>query len=143
MNYEDAIKTLLDEELSYTEIARRLGISRNAVAGHIFRIRKAQGISTMRRKPLGIMKTARVTVAVTEIPNPAKGKHITELEDQDCRYPIDHIDGHHFFCGEPRRDPRTRYCAEHHPIVWHKVRKGEATPDVKKKSRFELKRLGN
>lgn len=142
MNYEDAIKTLLNEELSYTEISKRLGITRNAVAGHIFRIRKAEGVKSLRRKPLGITKSARVTVQVTEIPDAPKGKHITELEEHDCRYPIDRVEGHHFFCGEPRRDHRTRYCSEHHPIVWHKARKTEAVTEAKKKSRFELKRLG-
>lgn len=133
MNYDDAIKELLNEDLSYTEIAKRLGITRNAVAGHIFRIRRAQNLTSLRKKPLGINKTTVVTVQVTEIPDYKKGKHVTELEEQDCRYPIDRVDGHHFFCGEPRRDHRTRYCAEHHPIVWYKAKRGAHVQDNKEK----------
>jgi hypothetical protein len=71
----------------------------------------------------GISKTVTVIASDLDIPVVEIGKHISELETMHCRYPIDRVDGHHFFCGDLRRDPKTSYCSHHHTIVWHKRQK--------------------
>lgn len=68
----------------------------------------------------GISKTVSVVASDLDIPVVVTGKHLIELGADHCKYPIDRVDGHHFFCGELRRDPKTSYCSNHHIIVWHK-----------------------
>lgn len=68
------------------------------------------------------------------------GRPITELGEGDCRFPVGREDDTHLFCGEPRRDPRTRYCAEHHKLVWYRPRK--LTAAEKKAIQEKRKYLG-
>lgn len=70
----------------------------------------------------GVKKTVRTFASDFDIPSGVTGVHLTNLEAHHCRFPVDRVDGHTFFCGEPRKNPRSSYCETHHPIVWHKAR---------------------
>ena len=138
LDLDAEIKRLITTDLSYTQIAKQLGVSRSAIAGRIYRMRARNEVSRQNKvqfqraepanpaikqsvaKVKSYLKGWKEVVQVPPPPN-AKGVHLMDLRESDCRYALyyDEQKGH-FFCGEPRRDRGTRYCALHHDIVWRK-----------------------
>jgi hypothetical protein len=121
MELEGKIKELLQNGLSFLQIANELGVTRGTVAGRITRMRQRGEIDN----------TYKPTDGITVPPDKdVGGIHLLDLKEDDCRFPIGETIRGIFFCGEPRRDARTRYCAKHHTIVWVK---GSAPNDRKPK----------
>lgn len=140
MEIEDIIKEMLPQGYTYKQIGDRVGVSRNAISGRIMRMRLrgeldknlnpicARAESPTRTERMVVAKephTLRVPRAVCSIPAPkdVKGVHLLDLNERDCRFPVAQTERGYYFCAEPRRDTKTRYCAEHHNIVWVKVAK--------------------
>lgn len=120
---------------SYSEIAETLGTRREEIARRVTRLRLAGFLDAYdrpvapRSEPVSpaemVMKELPFEVKVetrkVQPPKGVKGVHLLDLRASDCRFPVAH-EGAHFFCGEPRRDARTSYCAEHHTKVWVNAR---------------------
>jgi hypothetical protein len=51
------------------------------------------------------------------------GISLMDLEMHQCRFPTSRVQDQHYFCGEPKRDRDTSYCAEHHALSFVKRRK--------------------
>lgn len=139
------------EKMTATEIGIYLGITKNAVVGIVNRARpkglitrpidqdkvrntkpaekpapKTEKIKKVFQKPSTpalAREPSSITWKVTPMPKPIVGKHLIDLNERDCRFPIDRLEGQHIFCGEPARDYTTRYCAHHHKTVWVKREK--------------------
>lgn len=140
MSIEERIKELLPKGLTYKQIGDELGVSRNAISGRVMRMR-IRGELDVYLKPVTsraepehplermVVAKERLTLKVTRqrcsVPAPkgVGGVHLLDLNERDCRFPIAQTDAGHFFCGEPRRDAKTRYCLNHHNIVWVKLSK--------------------
>jgi len=136
LSLDARIKELLQTDMSYGAIGKQLGISRSAVAGKISRMRQRGEISPThiiqfpRSDPShpiakAVMRDERIAlkkwVEVREVPPPpgTRAVHLLDLREADCRYPMFYtVSRGHFFCGEPRRDNKTRYCEKHHSVVW-------------------------
>ena len=127
----------------FRSIGKEVGLSRNAVAGRVSRMRQRGEIDNFYRTVEKRAEPERVVRQETKVRKPPNiiklsvppdvdtgGVHLLDLREEDCRYPVGETARGHFFCGEPRRDVRTRYCANHHPIVWVK---GSAPKDRKQK----------
>jgi GcrA cell cycle regulator len=87
-------------------IADRLGVSRSAVMGKLFRLRL--GRKKRRSKKPGESRG--------EKRGEKRGKSLLELENDDCRWPIGDPGSDKFhFCGEPGADIEqdVPYCAHH------------------------------
>jgi hypothetical protein len=139
MDIDDEIKKLLPTGMSFLQMGKQLRMTRNAIAGRVHRMRTRGEIDNNYN-----VLVARITpgkpverfdLPKEEPPQPKPkqkfklqvqpdvdvgGVHLLDLREDDCRYPVGETARGHFFCGEPRRDHKTRYCAEHHPIVWVK-----------------------
>jgi GcrA cell cycle regulator len=127
MDIEDEIRRLLPTGLSFQQIGKQLGMTRNAIAGRVSRMRTRGDLDNKYNVLVSRVTTSRPASAArpkfkleVKPDESIGGVHLLDLREDDCRYPIGETARGHFFCGEPRRDHKTRYCAEHHPIVWVK-----------------------
>ena len=147
MSIEEKIKELLPTGMTFLEIGKQIGMTRNAVAGRVSRMRQRGEIDnqyrTVEKRAEPENPLERIVRREAKVRKPPKvielsvapdvnigGIHLLDLREEDCRYPIGETARGYFFCGEPRRDPRTRYCAKHHTIVWVK---GSAPKDRKQR----------
>lgn len=149
MDIADKIKELLPTGMTFKKIGEELGVTRNTIAGAVYRM-QARGELDKKYRPVAPravpespldrvihrnIKAAAVKLRVQEEPDvDIGGVHLLDLNEGDCRWPIGETNRGHFFCGEPRRDVRTRYCAEHHSRVWVK---GSAIAERKKKAEHD------
>jgi hypothetical protein len=146
MDIDEEIKKLLPTGMSFYQMGKQLGMTRNAIAGRVHRMRNRGEIDNGYNvvvaritpgKPVEIysqdgvkLLPPRPKVRVQVVPDiDVGGVHLLDLREDDCRFPVGETARGHFFCGAPRRDHKTRYCAEHHPIVWVK---GSSPKDKKK-----------
>ena len=135
MDIAEKIKELLPTNMTFKQIGLELGVTRNIVAGQVYRM-QARGEIDKVHKPVAPravvespldrqlqrnIRAAAVRLRVQEKPDEdIGGVHLLDLGESDCRWSIGETSRGHFFCAKPRRDSRTRYCAEHHNIVWVK-----------------------
>jgi hypothetical protein len=132
MDIDDKIKELLPTGMTFLEIGKQIGMTRNAVAGRVSRMRQRGEIDnqyrTVEKRAEPDNPLERIVRREAKVRKPPKvielsvapdvnigGIHLLDLREEDCR---------------PRRDLRTRYCAKHHTIVWVK---GSAPKDRKQK----------
>ena len=113
------LKRLWRDGKTATLIARRLGLSKSAVLGKIFRLRlpspapklgRPVSSSTHRRKG-GLFKAETQSDARVK-----RGKSLLELSNESCRWPIGDPSKKSFhFCGEPGADLEqgVPYCERH------------------------------
>jgi hypothetical protein len=149
MDIADKIKELLPTGMTFKQIGLELGVTRNIVAGQVYRMQARGEIdklhkpvapravveSPLDRKLQRNIRAAAVKLRVQEEPDEdIGGVHLLDLSESDCRWSIGETSRGHFFCAKPRRDPRTRYCAEHHSIVWVK---GSVIAERKRKKEEE------
>jgi hypothetical protein len=142
MDIEEEIKKLLPTGMSFQQIGKELGMTRSAIAGRVSRMRRRGELDNNYNVVVARITPGKpVEKYYTPLPKPrvklevqpdadVGGVHLLDLREDDCRFPIGETARGHFFCGEPRRDHKTRYCAEHHTIVWVK---GSAPKDRKPK----------
>jgi len=137
MEIEDIIKEMLPQGYTYKQIGDRAGVSRNAISGRIMRMRLRGELDRNlmpiqpRSNPIEKMVVAKENLTLkvirqvcsVPVPKNVDGVHLLDLNERDCRFPVAQTELGHYFCAKPRRDTKTRYCAEHHNIVWVKVAK--------------------
>lgn len=135
---------LVDKGYVYSQIAQKMGTSRNSVAGILFRLGDTAGPRKVRRRsPLTPSDTPRKQkpkfffghqmssptksepptsdIVPTEDLAPPSGSarvHLTDLLHHHCRWPGEMM----WYCGKPRRDDNTSYCAFHYALA-HRPRK--------------------
>jgi hypothetical protein len=140
---------LWNDDKSASQIATQLAITKNIVIGVITRERDSgSGLITRDKLPgpydcgsRGGKRTHKKRpgaqqVKVHTMPKlfrveskPEKrqtkiiGVSLVELENNSCRFPTSRVADQHYFCGSPKRDRDTSYCAEHHSIAFVKKRK--------------------
>lgn len=135
MDIADRIKELLPTGMTFRQIGSELGVTRNSIAGQIYRMQARGEIDRLYRPvaPRAVVESpldrqlhrniraSAMKLIVQEIPDEdIGGVHLLDLGESDCRWSLGETSRGHFFCAKPRRDVRTRYCAEHHSIVWVK-----------------------
>jgi GcrA cell cycle regulator len=114
----------------YDQIARKLGVSRGAVAGVVDRARKAGEVFAPGERPKRSPKTrpapaelVATTLCVADAPaEPICAsfgrKAFFQLREGDCRFPFgDMRQGGVSFCGEPALEGRS-WCRAHAEIVY-------------------------
>lgn len=105
---------LVAKGLSYSQIGKQLGMSKNAAIGKARRLRlsKSQALPVIStRRP-----TPRPKAGLKPKPEPEPEEHIglvsmMNLRDGDCRYPIGEYK-EMMFCGKPK-DSERPYCEKH------------------------------
>lgn len=139
----DSLKQMWKEGLTTTEIAKRLGVSKNSIVGKVHRLNLKARPSPIKKKE-EVVVAPEVTVAkeeetVKQVAKPIKKINIspinvsnekvkkensylklTELDNHTCRWPIgDPRDDNFCFCGKAVRSGQT-YCEEHSAIAYVK-----------------------
>jgi hypothetical protein len=131
------ILQLWETNVPSSEIAKHLGITRNAVMGHLYRMRHA-GVP-MRQKhpdtkkaaprPIGLKKLVRkapapVKPTIEEIQKQSDQKPtgkpvpLMQLKSASCRFVVSGVMAKDFlFCNEQQK-PGSPYCAHHHAICY-------------------------
>ena len=157
MSIEGQIKEMLLSSHTYMEMAKKLQVTKGTISGKIARMRARGEIDFLNRPiimralpddPIARMTVAyerltlRVTIEGREVPPPAncEGVHLMDLNPGDCRYAVARHSDMHFFCGKPRRDVKTSYCAEHHGLVWVNKASYKSTAKKEDHSRKPLPR---
>ena len=134
----ELLKNHLEAGFSCSEIARQIGVSRNAVIGKIFRLKlsrpqNARANPTPRergatgRRPRTVFGQRRILMALYAEPQPAAEElaidhgqrcSLLELSREKCRWPINNPGAAEFwFCGnEPVKG--LPYCAGHARIAY-------------------------
>ncbi len=102
----ESIKALLGAGLSRAEIGNRLGMTRSAVSGLVFRMQHA-AVPPPRPKPVQQAKPVRPAKkpATTAVP-------LLKLADHACRWPVAGEGRATLFCGAGR-DGHRSYCRHH------------------------------
>src|SRR5262249_23032066 len=133
----ELLKSCLDAGLSCGQIAREIGVSRNAVIGKINRLQLPRCNSVVarqaRRKPVpptrppGIVTQHHILMALRAEPQPAAEEvrvpgayrcSLMELNDGKCRWPINEPGAANFcFCGNEAVESLP-YCAAHARIAY-------------------------
>jgi GcrA cell cycle regulator len=112
------LKILWTEGKTAVAIAQRLGVSKSAVLGKIFRLRLAppkQRPGPTAASPMLRRKGRRVEAESLEL-STKRGKSLLELTNESCRWPIgDPAKTSFHFCGEPGADlaQGIPYCERH------------------------------
>lgn len=110
---------MVEAHVPYVDIAAQLGVTRNVIAGIVYRMRREAGKTTTR-------KSAPPASAPREIPwSPiVESRSSLPLADRpvvvsvdECRWPIGDVGapGFHFCCGPALKGGP--YCAEHHKLA--------------------------
>jgi GcrA cell cycle regulator len=145
----ELLKNHLEAGFSCSEIARQIGVSRNAVIGKIFRLKlsrpqNARANPTPRergatgRRPRTVFGQRRILMALYAEPQPAAGEvaiangqrcSLLELSQEKCRWPISNPGAADFwFCGN-KPVKGLPYCAGHARIAYQPaVRQRAARP---------------
>ena len=136
MDIAARIKELLPTGMTFKKMGEELGVTRNIIAGQVYRMQERGEIDKLHRpvapravveSPLDRQTNRNIKASVikrrvqeeTEEED-IGGVHLLDLNEGDCRWSLGETSRGHFFCAKPRRDGRTRYCAEHHMVVWVK-----------------------
>jgi GcrA cell cycle regulator len=124
----DTLKRLWAANLSQAEIAAELGVTRNAIAGKISRLKLTRSPSTRQpRKPSPPRpKRPNPALAWANRPKPeplppepkfnGQGVQLVDLTNATCRWPFGSVGTDDFcFCGVPTADfvGNRPYCREH------------------------------
>jgi len=140
----EKLRQLWDEGLSASEIAKRLGITKNSVVGKVHRLCLTARQSPIKNKDVPETKVEpvveiapqiieeKVEVEIVEEVKPIVEKRykrspnnvkLMELDSHTCRWPIgDPRDEDFCFCGKKVRSGKT-YCDEHSAIAYVKIQR--------------------
>lgn len=142
----ELIKKMLFAGWSRAEIAKELGVTKNAIVGRVHRMKQAGQLpgfednkpSEPTRKQRAERKKERkrrappkkidaVPLEWEKVPVEIKadrikhGQFLCDLPSQtSCRFPVGRFDGQHTFCGNPGLSIKRPYCETHKPMVWVK-----------------------
>jgi len=126
------LKKLWTEGKTAVAIAQRLGVSRSAVLGRIFRLRlprPAQKPDPAMISPPAHRRTGRRFGVEAQDLTIKRGKSLLELTNETCRWPIGDPTRKNFhFCGEPGADLEQGipYCERHRQRAYNRPRQAEA-----------------
>jgi hypothetical protein len=99
---------LINTGMSYSDVAKELGTTKNAVSGYVFRIKNRGWVTKPKtentHKPRVIKIRNKVSISM---PPTTDGLTIFELNSNTCRYMI----GHHKYCGHMHF--KRSYCEYH------------------------------
>jgi GcrA cell cycle regulator len=113
------LKQLWADGKTATAIGRRLGISKSAVLGKVFRLRLAPAANAAApQTPPGRHRRGRPLLAdqQTSVPEPKRGLSVFELTNATCRWPHGQVGSKNFhFCGAAGADLEggRPYCEQH------------------------------
>jgi hypothetical protein len=118
----------LKENWPFSEIGKAMKISRSAVAGRVYRMRKA-GYLLPTEKQVRVTIRPPFTAVILPPPlPPAKiyipehgGVDLIDLKERGCRYPVRSEGSRHWFCNDDKKDGSS-YCERHHALTWVKSR---------------------
>lgn len=135
LDRRNAIKTMWESGLTSGEIAKEVGVSRSAVMGVVFRLKKKSvlpakdviKVAPKRHKPKKEKEPVKFNYVKTNTSNetdnmaflfktPKKGKTVVSIEGADCRYMIERG----IFCAKPGRSILRPWCEEHYPLIYVK-----------------------
>ena len=118
----------LKENWPLSEISKAMKISRSAVAGRVYRMRKAGYLLPTEKQVRVIFKPPVAPVIPPPPPPPEKvympshgGVDLMEVTEKGCRYPVRSEGSRHWFCNELKQDGSS-YCKNHHALTWVKSR---------------------
>lgn len=126
------LKKFWTEGKTAAAIAQRLGVSRSAVLGKIFRLRlvpPAQKPEPTRASAPLLRRKAPQFGAESQERTIKRGKTLLELTNGSCRWPIgDPAKKSFHFCGEPGADLEQGipYCERHRLRAYNRPKQGEA-----------------
>ena len=125
-NWDEAsisrVAQLLDDRLSYAEIAAEFGVSvgtiGNVVTQHRLRPRKPRVRSLIMKAPDldadAVFDNSPLKPLFAEGYRGQRGRlDMADLEDGHCRFPVDQPGGGVKFCADPQK-PGSAYCPVHH-----------------------------
>lgn len=132
------LKRLWADGKTATAIGRRLGISKSAVLGKVFRLRlappddAAASQLSLEVAPPGRHRRGRPLLAdqQTSVPEPKRGLSVFELTNATCRWPHGQVGGKNFhFCGAAEADLEggRPYC-ERHALLAYRPRSKASKP---------------
>ena len=100
---------LIKSGLSYTEVGKMLGMTKNAVSGMVYRIKNRGWISKPKKlNPNKPKATKMKNIVSLDMPETPLGLTIFELKENTCRYMI----GNHKYCG--CTSFKRSYCVTHY-----------------------------
>ena len=135
----NAIKVMWESGMTSGEISKEVGVSRSAVMGVVFRLKKKNVLSGKNPIKISPRKTKKRKDRIKEFikinnakPNnasenygmeflfkkPKKGKTVVEIEGSDCRYMIERG----VFCAQPGKSILRPWCEDHYPLRYVKSR---------------------
>lgn len=123
----ETLRTLWAAGWSGSEISRRLGgVTRNAVMGKVHRL-KLQARLTRSKPPKRKKHTSRPPSHIApDLALVGTIACVADLTPRSCRYIIgDPAEPAWAYCGRPRRDDATPYCAAHHAVCYHPTKQRE------------------
>lgn len=142
----DSLKQMWKEGLTTTEIAKRLGVSKNSIVGKVHRLNLKARPSPIKKKeetivaeinntkeenvkqatkPIKKINISPINVSTDHIKKENSYLKLTELDNHTCRWPIgDPRDDNFCFCGKSVRSGQT-YCEEHSAIAYVRPLKKE------------------
>jgi GcrA cell cycle regulator len=126
------LKKLWSEGKTAVAIAQRLGVSKSAVLGKVFRLRLAP--PAQKPEPTAASSPTLPRKGHQSGPEPQevtkkRGKSLLELTNETCRWPIGDPTRKSFhFCGEPGADLEQGipYCERHRQRAYSRPRQTEA-----------------
>lgn len=148
------LKMWNETEMTAVEIGSIECVTRETVCGVIFRARQRDAKSVTRptfkkgaRKTGKLGRMVQRRAAFHKRPSAGKAapveiapelcrsmsEAVWGLRGNQCRFVLECDDPTQFaFCAKDRRDDKTSYCADHHPMVWEKLstRRRSRQPDV-------------
>jgi GcrA cell cycle regulator len=111
------LKKLWSERKTAAAIAQRLGVSKSAVLGKVFRLRLTRPApQPTAASPAILPPKARGAERQSKRPAIKRGKSLLQLTNESCRWPIgDPATKSFHFCGEPGADLEQGipYCEQH------------------------------
>ena len=126
------LKKFWTEGKTAAAIAQRLGVSRSAVLGKIFRLRlvpSAQKPEPSRASSALLRRKGPRFGAESQDQPTKRGKTLLELTNESCRWPIgDPAKPSFHFCGEPGADLEQGipYCERHRQRAYNRPKQNEA-----------------
>ena len=112
----DYILKYIKQGFSYSEVAKKLGVTKGVVAG---RIRRSGNVGKA-KKPLEkarVSKASKIAIDGSDF----IGVSIIDIKEHQCRFP----NNDKRFCGKPvckdNKFPFKDYCQEHYNIIRRKV----------------------
>ena len=157
---DEQIINLWNENHSALQIGMSVGVTRNTVIGVIsrarplglitrpFLVRQARkGRDGSERKKQERPRLSNVRLI---FPRPVieeqqqvnvNGVSLFDIAYNGCRFPTSRVEDQHYFCGKPKRDHKTSFCAEHHEVVWIKPRRSGPAHSGNERRPFSLRKL--